>query len=48
MGLYNNYVGIDIGKTFFVVAVYGENQTYKYDNDPTGINRFLKDLKKRK
>jgi len=48
MGLYNNYVGIDIGKTFFVVAIHGEENTYKYDNDLAGINRFLKDLKKRK
>lgn len=48
MGLYNNYVGIDIGKTLFVVAVYGEKKTYTYENDPVGINKFLKDLKKRK
>jgi transposase len=48
MQLYNNYVGIDIGKTFFVVAVHGERKTYQYANDAEGINRFSKDLKKRK
>lgn len=48
MALYSNYVGIDIGKHFFVVAVHGEKKTYEYDNDPAGINAFLKDLRKKK
>lgn len=48
MALYNNYVGIDIGKRFFVVAVYGEKTPYEYTNDPTGVNAFLKELKKKK
>lgn len=46
MSLYNNYIGIDIGKSSFVVAVYGSKKTHEYDNDLSGINLFIKEFKK--
>lgn len=46
MSLYNNYIGIDIGKSTFVVALYGSKKTKEYDNNPTGIKIFLNDYKK--
>lgn len=44
MSLYNNYIGIDIGKAFFVVAVYGSKKTHEYENTPTGIKGFINDF----
>lgn len=46
MELYNNFIGIDIGKYSFVVAVHGAKSVKEYDNDSKGINQFLKDNKK--
>jgi len=46
MQLYNNFVGVDIGKFSFVVAIHGQKQVKEYDNDPHGIKSFIKDYKK--
>lgn len=43
MTLYNNFVGVDIGKFSFVVAIHGQKQVKEYDNDPSGIRSFIKD-----
>ena len=45
MTLYSNYIGVDIGKDFFVVAVYDSKKTHEYDNNPTGIKAFINDFK---
>lgn len=47
MTLYSNYIGIDIGKNFFVVAGYGSKKTFEYDNNPCGIKAFINDFKKK-
>ena len=46
MTLYNNFVGVDIGKFSFVVAVYNQKQTKEYDNDAVGIKAFMQDYHK--
>lgn len=46
MTLYNNFVGVDIGKFSFVVAVHGQKQIKEYDNDASGIKSFIKDYQK--
>ncbi len=46
MSLYNTFIGIDIGKFTFVVAVHGDKKTKEYENTPIGISTFLKDFKK--
>src|SRR6478752_6903610 len=46
MTLYSNFVGVDIGKFSFVVAVYGEKQTKEYDNNPSGIKSFINDYRR--
>src|SRR4030095_12018914 len=46
MTLYNNFIGLDIGKFNFVVAVDKKKQTKEYDNDSNGIAQFIKDYKK--
>jgi transposase len=45
MSLYNNFVGIDIGKFNFVVASHSSKDTKEYENNPVGIKSFLKDYK---
>jgi transposase len=45
MALYNNFIGLDIGKFNFVVATYGSKATKEYANDLCGIKLFLKDYK---
>lgn len=45
MTLYNNFVGVDIGKFTFVVAVYNQKQTKEYDNTAEGIKEFLKEYR---
>nr|WP_244946922.1 transposase [Legionella israelensis] len=45
MSLYSNYIGIDIGKISFVVAVYGLKKTHEYENNSTGIKAFINDFK---
>ena len=46
MSLYNNYIGIDIGKFNFVVSEHGLKKAQEYNNDTTGIKTFIKDFKK--
>lgn len=46
MTLYNNFIGVDIGKFNFLVAVHGQKQTKEYDNDASGVNAFIKDYRK--
>lgn len=45
MELYNRFIGIDIGKYQFVVAIHGEKSTREYDNTREGVHQFLKDYK---
>lgn len=45
MEVYNNFIGIDIGKESFVVGVYGYKRTREYENNPEGIAIFLKDYR---
>jgi transposase len=46
MKLYNSFIGIDIGKFTFVVAIHGGKKTTEYENTPLGIHQFIKDYKK--
>jgi len=43
MTSYHNFIGIDIGKFNFVVAIYSQKETKEYENTSTGILDFLKD-----
>lgn len=43
MKSYNNFIGIDIGKRYFVAAFHGEKITKEYNNDSAGISEFIKD-----
>jgi transposase len=45
MKVYNNFIGIDIGKFNFVSFVYGDKATKEYENNPKGISLFVKDHK---
>ncbi|WP_425364165.1 hypothetical protein [Candidatus Tisiphia endosymbiont of Hybos culiciformis] len=46
MLLYSNFIGLDIGKFNFVVAIHGTKETKEYDNNSNGIADFIKDYKK--
>lgn len=46
MKSYKNFIGIDIGKFNFVVAVHDLKQTHEYENNLIGIKAFIKDFKK--
>jgi transposase len=46
MKLYNNFIGIDIGKKSFFVAIHGGKEVKEYDNDPEGIGLFIKENKR--
>lgn len=43
MSLYTNFLGIDIGKFSFVVAIYGSKTTAEYENSPSGIALFIEE-----
>ena len=43
--VYNNYIGIDIGKFDFVVSLFGTKGTETYSNDDSGIEDFLEQYK---
>ncbi len=45
MKSYNSFIGIDIGKLTFFVAVHGQKTVKEYENTPSGINQFIKDFK---
>lgn len=38
---YKDFIGIDIGKFNFVVAVHGKENSQEFSNDPDGINAFI-------
>lgn len=40
---YHNFIGIDIGKFNFVVAVHAQRNTQEYKNNLEGIRQFLED-----
>lgn len=42
MLLYHNFIGIDIGKFTFVVALHSEKTTKEYENNEFGIAAFIK------
>ena len=42
---YQNFIGIDIGKYSFFVAIYGEKTTSEYKNNASGIKQFIKNHK---
>lgn len=44
MKSYGNFIGIDIGKFSFVVAIYGKKSTKEYQNTYEGIEKFIKDF----
>lgn len=43
--VYHNFIGIDIGKFSFVVAVHAQKNIQEYENNLTGINQFLDDYR---
>jgi len=43
--LYNNFIGIDIGKHEFVSFLKNDDKTNCYKNDLKGFHKFLKDHK---
>lgn len=45
MELYNYFIGIDIGKKSFFVAIHGHKNSKEYGNDHAGINLFIKEHK---
>lgn len=42
-GNYKSFVGIDIGKSFFDLAVMGDSKTYHYANTKIGFKKCLKE-----
>lgn len=44
-GLYNNFIGIDIGKNDFVVAIHQQKATFSFSNNIEGISKFISDLR---
>jgi transposase len=46
MKSYRNFIGIDIGKFNFFVAIYGQKSVKEYENTPSGIDKFISDFKK--
>jgi transposase len=45
MQSYNNFIGIDIGKFTFVVAIHNQKTTDEFENSKAGIKLFLKKYK---
>ena len=45
MKLYNNFIGIDIGKFTFVVGLHGVKKVDEYENTEEGIAHFLKEYR---
>lgn len=46
MEIYNNFIGIDIGKKSFFVAIHGQREVKEYGNDSSGIALFIKENKR--
>jgi transposase len=40
--MYQNFIGIDIGKETFVAAAHGDKEARSFSNDPTGFELFFK------
>jgi hypothetical protein len=38
--VYNNFIGLDIGKFNFIVAIYGSKETKEYDNNNGGVTNL--------
>jgi transposase len=47
MALYNNFIGIDIGKFNFVVGIYGQKSIKELENSDSGIALFIKEYKEK-
>lgn len=45
MSLYNNFIGIDIGKFNFVVGIHEKKSTVEYENSASGMNKFIEEYK---
>lgn len=45
--VYQNFIGIDIGKYEFVVACHGTKQTHTFENTSKGFERFMKAFESR-
>ncbi|CCD05188.1 IS110 family transposase [Legionella pneumophila] len=43
---YTSFIGIDIGKYSFVVALHGNKKVDEYENTPSGIEEFIQSYKK--
>lgn len=43
MTLYNNFIGIDIGKFSFVISLHGTQSTCEYENSSAGIAQFIEE-----
>lgn len=43
MTLYQNFFGIDIGKFYFVVSLFGAKSTREYQNNASGIAEFIQE-----
>ncbi|AEB26976.1 hypothetical protein FNFX1_1555 [Francisella cf. novicida Fx1] len=41
--MYHNFIGIDISKNDFVIAVHRNKKAFKYLNNPKGFNELLKE-----
>jgi len=46
MSFYKNFIGIDIGKFNFVTSIHESNKVCEYENNATGIAKFISDHKK--
>ena len=46
MTLYQNCIGIDIGKFTFVANLHSNKDTHEYENAPQGMGQFLRDFKR--
>lgn len=45
MQIYNHFIGIDIGKFNFFVGRHNNNEVKEYENNPDGIDSFIKDYR---
>jgi hypothetical protein len=41
---YHNFIGINIGKFNFIVAIHKRQRTKEYENNDLGIDKFIKDF----
>ena len=41
--MYRNFIGIDIGKKYFVVGIHGQKETYTFENTQSGFDSFFHD-----